>query len=247
MLRTTILALLIGVAGYLAVDKFGSPFPTQPRDGWEKKASFETPWRMSQLASKKNTLSNWPPVCGEPFPQFNLFDHAGKQFSFDSLRGKPTVIEFISMTCAGCQAFAGGNEFGPYGGFASQPDLESFETYFEQYAGFDLYSGEVNYVVIIVYNDKLQSPTAKDLSDWRKHFRMENHENAQIVSSPKLASGDSFKMIPGFMLLNEDQDLVFDSTGHKPKHNLYTELLPGVEPLLRKHKQPREQFNKFIQ
>ena len=58
------------------------------------------------------------------------------------------------MTCAGCQAFAGGNEFGPYGGLASQPNLLSFEKYFQQYTGLDLYSGEVNYVVVIVYNDK---------------------------------------------------------------------------------------------
>ena len=247
MLRTTILALLIGVAGYLAVDKFGSPFSTEPNDGWERKASLETPWRTSQMASKKNTIANWPPVVGKPFPQFDLFDHANNQFSFDNLRGKPTVIEFISMTCAGCQAFSGGNEFGPYGGLASQADLESFETYFEQYAGFDLHSPEVNYVVVIVYNDKLESPTAQDLSAWRKHFHMESDRNTYVVSSPELASGDSFKMIPGFMLLDRGQSVVFDSTGHKPKHNLYTELLPGVKPLLRKHRQPYEQFNKFVQ
>ena len=244
MLRITILALLIGVAGYLAVDKFGSPIPIEPKDGWERKASLETPWRMSQVASKQNALSDWPPVCGKPFPKFDLFDHADNRFSFDSLRGKPTVVEFISMTCAGCQAFSGGNEFGPYGGLASQQNLESFETYFRQYTGHDLYSGEVNCVVVIVYNDKLQSPTAQDLNAWRKHFHMEDHGNVHIVSSPELANGDSFKMIPGFMLLDQEQAVVFDSTGHNPKHNLYTDLLPGVKALL--PSRPREQRNKFF-
>jgi len=244
MLRTTILMFLIGVAGYLGVQKFGSPIAIGPQTGWGKKASLETPWRMSQVASKKNTLANWPPVCGTSFPQFDLFDHADNRFSFESLRGKPTVIEFISMTCAGCQAFAGGNELGPYGGLASQPNLESFETYFQQYAGFDLYSGQVNYVVVIVYNDKLESPTAQDLSDWRKHFRMESHSNAHIVSSTELASGDSFKMIPGFMLLDRKQSVVFDSTGHNPKHNLFSELLPGVKALLPTRQ--REQYNQFF-
>ena len=243
MFRTTILAFLIGVAGYLAVDKFGSPFPVEPKDGWERKASLETPWRISQLASKKNKLSNWPPATGKTFPRFDLFDHSGKQFSFESLRGKPTVIEFISMTCAGCQAFSGGNEFGPYGKLASQPDLLSFEKYFQQFAGLDLYSGQVNYVVVIVYNDKLESPTAEDLSSWRSHFHLE-HDNTYVVSSQELASGDSFNMIPGFMLLDSNQSVVFDSTGHKPKHNLYSELLPGVKALLppRQH----EQYNKFF-
>ena len=245
MLRTTILAFLIGVAGYLAVDKFGSPLPTEPKDGWERKASLETPWRMSQVASKKNSLSNWPPVCGKPFPQFELFDHDNNRFSFDRLPGKPTVIEFISMTCAGCQAFSGGNEFGPYGGLASQPDLESFETYYHQYSGLDLYSDDVNYVVVVVYNDKLETPTAQDLAGWRTHFHMENHKNTSIVSSSELASADTFKMIPGFMLLDKDRSVIFDSTGHNPKHNLYTELLPGIKPLLNRHQQ-REQYNKFF-
>ena len=238
MIKIAILGLLIGVAGYLAVDKFGSPLPTGSQTGWEKKASLETPWRMSQVASQKNTLVNWPPASGKPFPQFDLFDHANNQFRFDSLRGKPTVIEFISMTCAGCQAFAGGNEFGPYGGLASQPNLESFETYFKQYTGGDLYSGEVNYVVVVVYNDKLESPTAQDLNDWRSHFQMNRYDNAYIVSSSELASGDTFKMIPGFMLLDRNQSVVFDATGHNPKHNLYSELLPGVKVMLEQRRRP---------
>ena len=233
MLRITILMLLIGVGSGLAMVKFGSPFPVGPQTGWERKSSLETPWRMSRLASQKNRLTNWPPVCGNRFPKFDLFDHADNRFSFDGLRGKPTVIEFISMTCAGCQAFAGGKEYGPYGGLASQANLESFGTYFHRYAGLDLYSGAVNFVVVVVYNDKLQSPTAQDLSDWRDHFHMERHENTYVVSSSELASGDSFKMIPGFMLLDRDQTVVYDSTGHQPKHDLYTELLPGVKKLVR--------------
>ena len=234
MLRISILGILVGIAGFFAMEKFGSPFAGEPKDGWERKARLETPWRMSQMASKKSALSDWPPVCGKAFPQFDLFDHADKRFSFDNLRGKPTVIEFISMTCAGCQAFSGGNEFGPYGGLASQSNLESFETYFQRYTdGLDLYSGEVNYVVVVVYNDKLESPTAQDLSDWRTHFHIDVHDNAHVVSSAELASGDTLKMIPGFMLLDRDQTIVFDSTGHSPKHDLYTELLPGVRALLR--------------
>ena len=240
MLKPTALALLASICGFIAAITFGSLFSASsqnsasPQNGWERKASLETSGRISQLASKKNTLSDWPPVCGDPFPQVELFDHADNLFSFDRLRGKPTVIEFISMTCAGCQAFSGGNEFGPYGGLASQPDLKSFETYFRQYAGFDLHNGEVNYVVVIVYNDKLQSPTPQDLSDWRNHFRLDRHDNVYVVSSPKLANQDTFKMIPGFMALDRDQTVVFDSTGHHPKHNLYSELLPGVKTLLRK-------------
>ena len=224
--------LLMGFAGFFAVLEYGSPFAPEPKDGWERKAALETPLKMSRLANGRNTIPNWPPRIGKSFPQFDLFDHADRPFSFESLRGKPTVVEFISMSCAGCQGFAGGKEFGPFGGLATQTDLESLETYFRQYAGLDLHSGEVNFVVVAVYNDKLQSPTAQELSDWRDHFRIGRHGNTHIVSSPDLASGDSFKMIPGFMLLDQRLRVVFDSTGHNPKHNLYTELLPGVKSVL---------------
>lgn len=234
MSKSVILAVILsGLAGYLAVSKFGSPFATSPSNGWERKAALETPWEMSRLANASNTLADWPPVAGKPFPQFELFDHVGERFSIDSLRGKPTIIEFISMSCAGCQAFAGGNEVGPYGGLMSQPNLESFEAYFRKYAGLDLHSGEVNFVVAVVYNDKLQTPTKQDLNDWRSHFGMDKWDNTFVVSNPNLASAATFKMIPGFMLLDQDQVVLFDSTGHHPTHNLYTELLPAVPALLR--------------
>lgn len=222
------------LAGYFAISNFSAPVSGTLGNGWERKAALESPRQMSQLATEPNTIQNWPPVVGKRFPQFDLFDHTGKPFKISSLRGKPTVIEFISMTCAGCQAFAGGKEFGPYGGLASQPNLESFETYFRQIAGFDLHSGKVNFVVAVAYNDKLRSPTSQDLSDWRNHFHMDKHENTFIVSSPELSSGVTFRMIPGFLLLDSNQDVLFDSTGHHPTHNLYTELLPAVPRLLSK-------------
>jgi hypothetical protein len=234
MFKSVLLAVVLTcVAGYLAISKFGSPYAAEPKNGRERKAALETPWWISQLASARNTLSNWPPVVGKTFPQFELFDHTGERFSMASLRGKPTIVEFISMSCAGCQAFAGGNEFGPFRGLASQVNLETFETYVRQYSGVDLNSGKVNFVIAVVYIDKLKAPTTQDLSDWRSHFQLGRHGNTFIVSSSDLANGASFKMIPGFMLLDQNQVVLFDSTGHHPTHNLYTELLPAVPTLLK--------------
>jgi len=39
-------------------------------------------------------------------------------------------------------------------------------------------------------------------------------------------------MIPGFFLIDKDFILRSDSTGHRPKHNLYTQLLPELSVLL---------------
>ena len=222
--------LMAGPMLYVVMTQPGSPLST-PKTGWERKAALETTQRMSRLASQPNQIPNWPPVDGQRFPEVELFDHHGQPFDLSSLRGKPTVIEFISMSCAGCQAFAGGNQFGPYGDLAVQPNLESFDKHFQQYAGFDLHSGDVNYVVAVVYNDKLTTPTPEDLNQWRNHFQLNQH-NTHIISGQKLASGKTFKMIPGFMLLDKNQVVQFDSTGHQPKHNLYSELLPAVSKML---------------
>lgn len=222
--------LMAGPVLYVVMTQPGSPLST-PKTGRERKAALETPQRMSQLASQANQIPNWPPVAGQIFPEVELFDHHGQSFELSSLLGKPTVIEFISMTCAGCQAFAGGNQFGPYGDLAVQPNLESFDKYYQQYTGFDLHSGELNYVVVVVYNDKLTTPTPQDLTQWRNHFQL-NQQNTYIISGQKLASERTFKMIPGFMLLDENQVVQFDSTGRQPKHNLYSELLPAVPKML---------------
>lgn len=240
MLKTAILLSVATCAvTFLAISKFGSPFAGEsrnagePRNGWERKAALETLSQMNRLSSAANTIANWPPVIGNSFPRFELFDHTGKPFLMTDLAGKPTIIEFISMSCAGCQAFAGGNQVGPYGGLASQGDMKTFERYYRDYTGLDLHSGDVNFVVAVVYNDKLQSPTQEDLSAWRTHFQMESDRNTYVVSSPKLASAATFKMIPGFMLLDQNHVVRYDSTGHQPKHNLYTELLPAVPKMIR--------------
>lgn len=230
MIKVILAAMLTCVVGYVGFTKFGNPFST-PKNGWERKAALETPWRMHNLAEQSNRISNWPPRVGGSFPKVELLDHAGRPFDLKSLHGKPTVVEFVSMSCAGCQAFAGGKQFGAYGDLAVQPKLESFEHYLQQYAGVDLDSGDINLVIAVVYNDQLQSPTAEDLARWRNHFQL-NRPNTYLVSSPELASGTTFKMIPGFMLLDDRQEVKFDSTGHHPQHNLYTELLPAIPKLL---------------
>ena len=220
-------------AGIFLLNRESENHLDAPKSGWEKKAELETAHRMAQLSKAENRLANWPPVIGRTFPRVNLFDHEDKHFSFDSLQGKPTVVEFIAMSCAGCQAFAGANKYGGFGGFASQAELSSFEEYFEKYTKHELHSDELNFVQIIFYDLQLRSPSANELADWREHFHLKHHPNTFVVSGgPALANQVSFAMIPGFMLLDENQTVRYDSTGHHPTHNLYTELLPAVRKML---------------
>ncbi|MCO6431412.1 MAG: hypothetical protein J5J00_11170 [Deltaproteobacteria bacterium] len=224
-LRITLLISLLGAAvGFLYI---------QENDPWRRKANLETPARMASLREVPNTIQGWPPAPGSKFPELSFFDHEGKPFSINSLRGKPTLVELIAMSCAGCQAFSGGNKYGGFEGFPAQADLQSIEHYLRQYGGgTELYGSKLNFVQIIIYNLNLEAPHPIQLSAWRNHFKLTS-PNTYIISGGKpLANRESYNMIPGFLLLDKDLTVRYSSTGHNPIHNLYRTLLPGVVKVL---------------
>ncbi len=209
-------------------------FANSGEHGWAKKRAVETPLRMGALTHIPNTVKNWPPQLGSEFPKVRLFDHRGQLFDVETLRGKPTLIEFIAMTCAACQAWSGGHERGAFDDFAIQADLESIEKYFSRYTGgLSLFSDSLNFVQLIVYNTNLEAPTAPELEKWRAHFQFNTHPNTHVVTGGEaLRNRDSFFRTPGFLLLDKNLVIRFDALGHQPRHNLYTELLPAVPALL---------------
>ena len=201
---------------------------------WRRKASLETPNRMADLQRARNQLANWPPRVGLPFPGLELRNHAGDLVSVDSLRGKPSLIEIVAMSCAGCQAYSGGDKFGGFGGFPSQTELDSIETYFKRFTGgLNLHNNEINFVQIVIYNLQLKPAEPPDVAAWRIHFNLDRHSNTKVLTGgAPLANQASFNMIPGFLLLDKDLVVRYDATGHNPRHNLYTELLPAIPKLL---------------
>lgn len=190
---------------------------------------------MTELASAAVSISNWPPVDGKAFPSVQLFDHLGREFSLSGLEDRPTLIEYVAMSCAGCQAFAGGNKHGAFGGFATQANLDSIDEYFKQYTGHELHSSDINFVQLIVYNLDLKTPSTEDLAKWRKHFELDQSNSYVVHGGHALANKASFNMIPGFQLLDRNQKVLFDSTGHQPKHDLYRELLPAMKKMLERN------------
>ena len=222
-----LLVLIIGASGLLAYAQ------RESADPWQRKARLETPLRMRDLQKVPNLVPGWPPEAGKAFPPVRLTDAKGAEFSVELWRGKPTLIEIVAMSCAGCQAFSGGGAKGGYGGFPSQGGLDSIEFYFKQYTGHDLFSDKINYAQILIYNLKLEPATADDLSAWAKHFGFNEQRNTVLLTGgEQLANQVSFRMIPGFLLLDRDLTVLFDSTGHTPRHNLWQVLLPAAKALL---------------
>ncbi len=180
------------------------------------------------------TIPNWPAEKGKEFANIKMIDGSGKSVELKSLKGSVLVIELIGMTCAGCQAFSGGNIHGGFGKVTPQHNLKSLDEYFPTYAkGIQLSDPRLKFVQIIFFNENLVPPTADDVSKWARHFKLDKMPNAHVFGANKEFIGPHTKaLIPGFYLVTKDFTLVSDSCGHSPKDNLYTDLLPKVAKLL---------------
>lgn len=199
------------------------------------KAWVETPSRMAALAAVPNTVEGWPPEVGRPFPDVALTNHLDQPFRVSALRGRPVLVEFVSMTCAGCQGFSGAGEHGAYGGYPAQDELPSVEALARDWGGgTDLRAGDVAFVQLVIYDTALEPPTPEALADWRAHFGLDWPDAHVVTGGAALANGASFRRIPGFLLLDADGVVVRDATGHSPPDDLYRVLLPSLPELARR-------------
>lgn len=173
----------------------------------------------------------WPPQTGMPYPDLNLLDQLGRPVRLSSFKGKVIVVEPVGMSCAACNAFAGGNEkqIGPFPGMSAQAGLRSFRSLCARYAG----NPDLVYVQLLLYGPTMGVPTLKDAQNWANHFKMDRFGNELVVIGTKsLQNPASYNMIPGFQLIDRDFTLLVDSTGHNPRQDLYRELLPRLGRLL---------------
>ena len=178
--------------------------------------------------------SFWPPQYGRTYPDLTLYDHRGRVVKLSSLRGKVILIEPIGMSCQACQAYSGAHRLGSYRNIRPQSGLESIEEYFESYSrGLSLSDNRIVFVQLILFDIKLQAPSNEAVRDWAQHFRLNRSRNTYVLAGTKEMIGpENFQMIPGFQLVDKQFVLRSDSTGHQPRNNLWTELLPMVRRLV---------------
>lgn len=176
----------------------------------------------------------WPPREGYYYPNLSLVNYDGKQITLSNLKGKVLLIEPVGMTCPGCQAFsgAGKNGIGGMSGVVPQIGMSSIDELLSQ-QGLSPYDPRIVVIQIIFYNQSMQAPSLQDAKLWAKHFRLENKSNRFVlVGTSSLINTATYNMIPGFQLVDKGFVLRCDSTGHNPKNDLYTGLLPMVKKLL---------------
>ncbi len=179
---------------------------------------------------------SWPPSLGKQYPNLEFIDQNGDTVRISDFKGKLILIEYVGMSCSACQAFSGAHKTGSYKKIEPQRGLKSIEEYFPEFTGgLSLSDNRIMFIQILLYDLGMKSPTPEHSKNWAEHFGMDRGNNEIVlVSTDDLRGKASFNMIPGFQLVDKDFILRVDSTGHRPRHNLYTQLLPTIPKLIDK-------------
>ncbi len=183
----------------------------------------------------------WPPIDGERYPDLVLEDSHGQVVRLSDYAGKVILVELAAVPCKGCQAFAGGKRDGGFAGVGVQSGLDSIHHYAEEIASVNLKSSDdVVFVQLLLYGIAMDAPTREETRGWAEHFRMHDSDHEIVLrGDPSMVNRTTYNMIPGFHLIDRDFILRSDSSGHRPKENLYTDLLPKLKQLARKPKPSR--------
>ncbi|BBM86474.1 hypothetical protein [Candidatus Uabimicrobium amorphum] len=200
--------------------------------------------KPGQTVAKTKKNFSWPPVLGKEYPNLQLYNHRGEFVRLNKFKGKIIVVEPIGMNCPACNAFAGANDksIGKFSGISPQANLPSFKEALKTYGGIDFSKEDIIYIHLLLYDLKMQAPTQQDAKNWAKHFAIHSKNEMVLVGTKEMQGRASYRMIPGFYLIDENFMVVSDSTGHHPKHNLYTELIPKLKKLLQRQKQSQQAF-----
>lgn len=183
----------------------------------------------------------WPPKLNEPYPDLHLVDQTGSSMRLSDYKGKIILVEPIGIPCPACQAFCGGHTVGGFQGVQPQPGLPSIEKSARQHGRFDLSDERIVKVYLLLYSKNMRAPTPRDAKAWAEHFGMDRTKNEIVLAGLSSMTGDeSYAMIPGMQLIDQDFILRVDSTGRSSRqHDLYRDLLPRVGKLLRGTSTPR--------
>ena len=105
----------------------------------------------------------WPPIDGQRYPDLVLEDSHGRVVRLSDHAGKLILVELAAVPCKGCQAFAGGNQYGGFAGVGVQSGLDSIHNYAQNIASINLKSSDdVLLVQLLLYGKGMGAPTREE-------------------------------------------------------------------------------------
>lgn len=111
--------------------------------------------------------------------------------------------------------------------------MPSLDEAARDYGGFSLDDERLVFVHLLLYGFDMQAPSLADAREWAEHYGLTERANhVVLVGDERMLGPETHRMIPGLHLVDRDFVLRFDSTGRRPKHDLWTDLLPGVAAVL---------------
>lgn len=174
----------------------------------------------------------WPPKVGETFPDVQFTNYDGSPIRLSDFKGKVVLVEPIGMTCPACNAFSGGNNVGGFKTVRPQSGVQAISDTLDG-VGVSLGHPDFVFIQVLLYDMSMNAPTVENARIWAAHFGLEGGSNVYVViPNSDLRGRASFAMIPGFFLVDKNSVVRFDATGHRPRHNLFSELLPSIPGFL---------------
>ena len=88
-------------------------------------------------------------------------------------------------------------------------------------------------VHLLLYGFDMDAPSLDDAREWAEHYGLDERDNhVVLVGDARMLGSETYAMIPGLQLVDRDFNLRYDSTGHRPAHDMWTELIPGLARVL---------------
>jgi len=219
------IVILCGVGGYL----YNDISALRASQGWSPALVGD-----SGTSASERLGFDWPPKVGEQFPDLQLVSDSGAVRNLSEFKGKVILVEPVGLNCPACNAFAGAQKKGGYKGTSPQLGLPSIEELLPRYAnGITIDDDRLALVHLVLFDMQYGAPEPEDARKWSDHFDFGKRKNVMVmVGDERFIGQESFQMIPGFFLVDQDFIVRADSTGHDPRDDLFRELLPMITTLL---------------
>ncbi len=189
-----------------------------------------------QIYMAEELPSDWPPQLDAAFPNLKLKDQSGHGTDLytllNSLNVEASIIEPTGMNCPGCHAYSGANKYGNYLGVTPQNGLPSFEDFLSQ-AQLDISDKRFAFVQLLLYSYNMGATTFDDATKWATHFNFSKGNKQIAIAVPStFQNKGSYDLIPGFLLLNKNNQIVSSAAGHNPIHSVDGYLVPKLKEIL---------------
>ncbi|MEZ6187325.1 MAG: DUF4034 domain-containing protein [Planctomycetota bacterium] len=164
-------------------------------------------------------VPGWPPAKGARYHDLLLRDLEGNEVHLESLAGTPILLQLVCAQLDVCVAYTAGSDAEPFRGTAPYPGVRASDERMAEHS-LSRDSPHLLRVHVLFFDDHLAPGSLEVARAWDAHFGLSERANTHVfVADPRYANGDTYRLIPGYHLI--DRDFTFVSNG----------VLNGGDPL----------------